>query len=106
MSATVAITGTFNMGGARMTVGTVTMDATYPAGGEPVTKAALTPGNGSFLQAMFFPNAGYVPEYIASTQKLMVYEGDYSPAAVGPLTENATADISACVFPFVAFARA
>lgn len=78
---------------------TIALDVAYAAGGyadfQATVRTALEkPG---FTLLGVFPNeaAGYVPVYDRVNDKLKIYEGDYNPAGVGPLTDNATADLSA-----------
>ena len=71
-----------------------TFDATYPAGGESVLPSQLGLRGIDYASIGITTN-GYVAQYLTATSKVKLWEGDYDPAAVGPLTQNATADVSA-----------
>lgn len=76
-------------------------DGAYGAGGTAGFKAlveAKVGGSREILAVIGQDCGGYVPVYDKANDKLKVYEGDYDPAAVGPLKENATADLSAVTF--------
>lgn len=92
-----------------VTVKKVTLDASYPTGGEGLTLAqlgfALAP---DWVEV--FPYsveaAGYSFVYDLTNKKLLAYWGDNNNAADGPLTEVAAAtDLSAVVVVVKAYGR-
>ena len=83
-------------------------DDSYPAGGTLAFEATLRAvvGDSREIIAVIGQDCGgYVPVYVPSTGALKVYEGDYDPAATGPLTENATADLSGTTFNLLVISR-
>jgi len=76
-------------------------DGAYGAGGTAAFEDSVQTILGesvTLLGVISLDCGGYVPVYDRAADKLKVYEGDYNPAAVGPLTENATADLSGVTF--------
>lgn len=74
----------------------IATDSSYPTGGESLTPADLGLSTIKFLAAS--ANAGYVPEYDYTNQKLKLYYGDNNNASDGPLIEVPnTTDLSATV---------
>ena len=65
---------------------TIAFDSSYPTGGEPLTSADL-----GFAAAprdvRIEPKSGYVFEYDAANQKVIVYYGDNNNASDGPLIQ-------------------
>jgi hypothetical protein len=97
MALTVSTGVTNHEGIKRVWRGTVTFDASYATGGE-----AFVPENYGFVtvdKVEVDPSVGYVPEYIASTDKILVRWVDTTTDGA-PLAEVAsTTDLSAVVFP-------
>lgn len=76
-------------------------DGAYGAGGTAGFQALVRTLLGQNVEVMGVIGqdcGGYIPIYDKANDKLKVYEGDYDPAAVGPLTENATANLSGVTF--------
>ena len=79
-------------------------DGAYPAGGTVGFLAlaqAKIGASRNIIAVIPQDCGGYMPAYDHANDKLKVYEGDYSPAAVGPFVENVTADLSAVTFNLV-----
>jgi hypothetical protein len=105
MAATVTTVFAGNLLGAkqRLSVETVTGDASYATGGY-----AVVPNQFGFTRiSAVIPvgtNTGYVPVWDATNSKLKVFYGDNNNAADGPLIEvPATTDLSAVSFTVLAF---
>lgn len=77
--------------------GTITMDSTYPSGGEAID----APGDKGYHHLLVTPGGGYVGVWDRVNQKILAYYGDNNNAADGPLIESATTDLSAVVFQFI-----
>lgn len=87
----------------RLSIVTITADNSYSAGGETIDLSAIFPnvvyGGVPIEDAA---QGGYKPVYdraaagAPATGKIVVYTGDYNPAADGPMTdEDGTPDLSA-----------
>ena len=105
MAATATTVFTGNLFGAkqRISVSNITMDASYPTGGEAITANQL----GLSRITSVIPAAsttGYVPAWDQANSKLEVFYGDYSATVDGVLSEvAATTDLSAVTFTVIAF---
>jgi hypothetical protein len=101
MAATATAHNTYDIGGtAKMYVGTIAFDASYPTGGE-----AIDLGSNERLDIVLCPNnTGYQFSWDAANQKLLVYVGDNDNAADAPGAQVAnTTDLSALTaVPFLA----
>lgn len=87
----------------RISVETVTGDASYATGGY-----AITPNQFGFVRTSAVvpvgSNTGYVPSWDQTNSKLKVFFGDNNNASDGPLIEVASAtDLSAVSFTVIAF---
>jgi hypothetical protein len=96
MAATLTVLRTVEAGEFALDHLTITMDATYPAGGEAIDAV----GDIGYLTVWFSgpSTTGYIGKWDATNQKIKVFYADNNNAADGPLIENATADISAEIF--------
>lgn len=96
MAATQAVVQKSKIQGLRANVVTVTMDNSYPTNGEAVT------ANGFGLQSISLlilePNSGYVPEYVASSGKVVVRWVDTTTDGAALAEVANTTDLSAVVF--------
>ena len=96
MAATLTVQKTVTVGEYAIDFFTIAMDSTYPSGGEAID---ATGDLGYFAVNFDGPSTnGYTAKWVASSQKIKVFYGDYSNASDGPMVENATADISAETF--------
>jgi len=111
MAATVTIEERISIGGTDyLYLGFITMDNSYASGGEVIdaTNGATTAGPAKFKKLIPAATAGYVPEFIGSSQKLKMFR-QKDPAAAGgadiALPEVAgSVDLSAVVVPFIGVA--
>lgn len=82
--------------------GTITWDATYPAGGEAITANQCQLGT---IEMMFL-NPGVANfNYDSANSKILAYYGDYNAVADGLFIEIAVGDtalLSGVVTPFIA----
>ncbi len=105
MAATSSIVFVGNLQGAkqRISVSNITMDSSYPTGGEEITANQL----GLTRITSVIPAAsttGYVPAWDQANSKLEAFYGDYSASVDGVLAEVAsTTDLSAVTFTVIAF---
>jgi hypothetical protein len=76
--------------------GTITWDASYPAGGEPVTAAMF--GFNTLFELLVFGTGAEVPVYNKTTSKVLLYTADGTVAAD-------TSDQSAVVTRYMAIGR-
>lgn len=87
-----------------VTITNVTLDATYPAGGEAITANDVGLSTISALIPLGSPG-GATYEWVSATGKLKAYYGDYNNANDGLLIEIAVGDtaiLSAVVVPVLA----
>lgn len=98
MAATVTVDHSINMGEFVLEFGTITLDSSYPTGGEAIDVT----GDAGYYDCSLSPSTGgYVGTFVASSQKVMALYGDNNNASDGPLIEvPATTDLSAVVFRF------
>lgn len=75
---------------------TVTMDSSYPTGGESVTAANL--GLSRIVQFSLEPNAGYVPEYNHANSKVKVFWVDTTVDGAALAEVADTTNIATVVF--------
>jgi hypothetical protein len=94
MALTVAKTLRTVIGNKKLHAGTITFDATYPAGGEAVTAADLGLRHLDLL-TVTARNTELTPLYLKTTGKIKLTVGSTG-------VENATADQSACIVDFQA----
>ncbi len=88
----------------RQAVTLITMDASYPTGGEAVTAAQL--GLATVDVAMCTSNTGHVAQYDKANAKIKLYYADYDAVADGALIEVPnTTDVSAVVVTVMAFGK-
>lgn len=81
--------------------GTITMDSSYPTGGESLASLFATYLS-SVTDVMPLPAGGYVPEFDSANNKLLAYYADYDAGADGALIQVANAvDLSAVIFPVI-----
>ena len=104
MGVSISVVDRISEGNRKVIVADVTMDSSYPTGGESMTAGDLGLQKVSMVQAN--PNAGYIPEYDHTNSKLKVYR-QKDPANAGgadiPLPEvGSTVDLSAVVFRVMA----
>lgn len=104
MPASVVIKDRFRFGNGTMVIADVTMDDSYPTGGEEVLPAKFGLTSLSMVQAA--PSGGYVLEYDHANKKLKAYYGDYDAVADGALIEvAAAANLSAVIARVIAIGR-
>jgi hypothetical protein len=88
----------------RQAVTLVTMDSSYPTGGEAITAAQL--GLATVDVAMCTTNTGHVAQYDKDNAKIKLYYADYDAVADGALIEvPAATDVSAVVVTVMAFGK-
>jgi hypothetical protein len=99
-----SITRLGGQGGLFINLVTVTGPASYATGGFDLTPAAA--GLTSITAAAPVGNpGGYVPNYVGSTGKVIVY-GDGALEGLGALDQiGATTDLSAVTFTFLVFGK-
>lgn len=79
-----------------MRIVSIAFDNSYPTNGEAVTFADLGVADTPDVVLCISGHKGYVFDYDAANQKMLVYYGDNNNASDGPLVEVANAaDISA-----------
>ena len=106
MAATVTLSSEpINFGGGLLFVhGTITMDSSYPTGGE-----AVTPGQfkgGAFVRVLLSASTtGIVPAFDATNKKVMAFWVDTSTDGAAMAEVVNGTDIATAVFPFVAYMR-
>jgi len=106
MAATVALSeNPVNFGGGMLFVtGTVTMDSSYPTGGEAVTAGQFK--GGSFVRVLLSASTtGIVPAFDATNKKVMAFWVDTSTDGAAMAEVVNTTDIATAVFPFAAWMR-
>lgn len=78
--------------GQHLYIGTITMDSSYPTGGEAIDVS----GNERFKKLIPQSKAGYIFSWDAANQKLLAYYADYDAVADGALIQVPnTTDLSA-----------
>lgn len=93
MALTNSLVAKFVVGDRQVNIVDVTFDDAYPAGGEAVTPSSLFLENsitavvGNVLRDPDTADNAYIVDYDAANKKLVVFGGDYTPAAQGPLIE-------------------
>ena len=106
MAATVTLSeNPINFGGGMLFVtGTITMDSSYPTGGEAVTPGQFKGGAIRRLN-LFASTTGIVPAWDSTNSKVMAFWVDTTVdgAALGEVA-NST-DLATTVFPFTAYLR-
>jgi hypothetical protein len=106
MAATVTLSeNPVNFGGGMLFVtGTITMDSSYPTGGE-----AVTPGQfkgGAIRRLMLSASTtGIVPAWDATNSKVMAFWVDTTTDGAALAEVVNTTDIATAVFPFTAYLR-
>lgn len=99
MSVTLTVNHAIEHGEYVQEFGTILFDSTYPSGGEIID---ATGDLGYFAMSFGGPSTtGYVPKFIASSQKVKLWYGDNNNASDGPLIESATTDLSAETVDFI-----
>lgn len=88
----------------RQVVTEVTLDSSYPTGGEAITAAQL--GLSKVDVAICETNTGHIAQYDKANAKIKMYYADYDAVADGALIQvpNAT-DLSAVVVTVVAYGK-
>ncbi len=106
MAATVTLSeNPINFGGGMLFVtGTITMDSSYPTGGEAVTPGLFKGGAIRRLN-LFASTTGIVPAWDSTNSKVMAFWVDTTVdgAALGEVA-NST-NLATTVFPFTAYLR-
>lgn len=106
MAATVTLsTEPINFGGGLLFVrGTITMDSSYPTGGEAVSATSF---KGSSIQhlALQPSTTGIVGTYNASTGKVMAFWVDTSTDGAALAEVPGPTDLATTVFPFTAYVK-
>ncbi len=106
MAATVTLSeNPINFGGGMLFVtGTITMDSSYPTGGEAVTPGQFKGGAIRRLN-LFASTTGIVPAWDSTNSKVMAFWVDTTVdgAALGEVA-NST-NLATTVFPFTAYLR-
>ena len=101
MAATATIKKRFKFGNGFCVVADVTLDSSYPTGGEAVSAEQLDLSALEFVQGA--ASGGYVPEYDHANEKLKAYYADCDYAGDKALIEVANAtDLSAVTFRLMA----
>jgi len=91
-------------GEAVVRTGTITLDSSYPTGGEALAAAAFGIDNIDFVS--FGGAGGYVLEYDYANAKVMAWYGDFNAVADGALIEVPnTTDLSTVSAHFVLVGR-
>ena len=106
MAATVTLSEyPVNFGGGMLFVtGTVTMDNSYPTGGEAVTAGQFK--GGSFVRVLLSASTtGIVPAFDATNKKVMAFWVDTTVDGAALAEVTASTDLATTVFPFVAYMR-
>lgn len=101
MAVTYSTPSHMTSGGKRGTFGTITLDASYPTGGEAV--AARGVGLGTIEDLTPSGDDGYIPRWDAANSKIVMYYADYDAVADGALIQVADAtDLSTVVLRYQA----
>lgn len=88
----------------RQVVTEVTMDSSYPTGGEAVTAAQL--GLATVDVAICSTNTGHIAQYDKANAKIKLYYADYDAVADGALIEVPnTTNVAAVVVTVVAYGK-
>lgn len=88
----------------RQVVTNVTMDASYPTGGEAITAAQL--GLATVDHVSCSTNTGHLAQYDKTNAKIKLYYADYDAVADGALIEVPnTTDVSTVVVTCNAFGK-
>lgn len=88
----------------RQAVTEITMDSSYPTGGEAVTAAQL--GLATVDVALCSTNTGHIAQYDKANAKIKLYYADYDAVADGALIEvPAATDVATVVVTVVAFGK-
>jgi len=106
MAATVTLSeNPINFGGGMLFVtGTVTMDSSYPTGGEAVTAGQFK--GGSFVRVILGASTtGIVPAWDATNKKVLAFWVDTTVDGAAMAEVTATTNLATAVFPFVAYMR-
>jgi len=104
MAATFALTGVPHPfpDGSSLITGTITMDSSYPTGGESLASLFATYLS-SVVHLQAGLNGGYVPEWDSANGKLLVFEAGADGAALDEVAD--TTDLSAVVFPVMVMGK-
>lgn len=102
MAVTYSITGFLSGGNESGSYGTITLDASYPTGGEAITARGV--GLGIITSLDLEGDDGYVPHWDSTNDKIIMYYADYDAVADGALIQVAdTTDLSAVILKFRAW---
>lgn len=97
------MTAAYTTEGRQTRYGRLTGPASYATGGEAFTAATVGLSRLDYLIVSGVSEGGYAAAYDPSAGKVKWFEGDYDPAAAGPLTEVAAlTDLDAESVDFIA----
>lgn len=104
MSATATVQHRHNLGSINAVFATITLDSSYPTGGEDITALGASFGFSEIVEVVVVDAEGYDVSYVPASGKLIVRYSDDNDTSDGPsievpdTTNLATVDVRVILF--------